>query len=171
MDAAARSSCAQVRTTCTGRVFLDHQVTAWTLIEGPLMTNGDIRRRNPFGVPDAPDPDGGDIDEFAATADLDGSSSDANASRWSPLKNDRPGELSGGWSSRWNGAADPTVPGDSAEAWKEGHAEVRTDQDRVYILFDWASGKRRALLDVRRQGEARLIGRYVNLSDPTIIRP
>jgi hypothetical protein len=48
---------------------------------------------------------------------------------------------------------------------------VRAADDRVYILFDWDNGVRRGLIDARREGAARLIGKYINLTDPKIIRP
>jgi hypothetical protein len=35
----------------------------------------------------------------------------------------------------------------------------------------WNSGAGRALIDARRSGSNQLLGRYINLSDPTITRP
>ena len=49
---------------------------------------------------------------------------------------DRPDAIAGHWSSRWNGGADPAIPGDAADRWKQGPAEVRRAGDRVYLLFD-----------------------------------
>lgn len=43
--------------------------------------------------------------------------------------------------------------------------------DRVYLLFDWDDGRRRGLLEARQDGPTRLVGRYINLTDPTITRP
>ena len=78
--------------------------------------------RNPFGVMDVPNPDDQTVKEFAASATLDGAADDANATAWS----DAVGEtghgdsIEGDWSSRWNGAADPTISGDAADKWKAG---------------------------------------------------
>ena len=70
--------------------------------------------RNPFGVMDVPDPNDADVAQFAASATLDGSATDANAQAWSQV--DSFGEqhtILGNWSSRWNGGADPTIAGDT----------------------------------------------------------
>jgi hypothetical protein len=128
--------------------------------------------RNPFGVQDAPDPDGSDVDDFAAQVHLSGSADDPNARAWrSSLGDEQHGSIEGAWSSRWNGGADPAIAGDTKEAWKQGNAELQVVGDRVYLLFDWGNGSRQALIDARRDGPERLIGRYVNLSDPAITRP
>jgi hypothetical protein len=127
--------------------------------------------RNPFGVQDAPDPDGDDIDAFAADARLDGAASDDNANAWGIARNEAQASLEGEWSSRWNGGADPTIPGDTASAWKEGQATVQRANGRIYVLFDWDGGARRALLDVRQTGPGRLAGRYINLGNPAITQP
>lgn len=119
--------------------------------------------RNPFGVADVPDPDGDDVRAFAATVQLDGGADDPNASAWSGA--------AGAWSSRWNGGADPAIPGDMPALWKAGRAEVIARDDRIFILFDWNDGARRGLLEARRDGGALWLGRYLNLSDPTIARP
>lgn len=65
---------------------------------------------------------------------------------------------------------DPTIPGDAKENWKQGHAEVKLAGERIYLLFDWDHGARKGLIDARRDG-ARLVGKYVNLTDPAIVRP
>ncbi len=128
--------------------------------------------RNPFGVEDAPDPDGSDVKEFAAGVRLSGTAEDANAEAWCLVpEEERPDSIAGEWSSRWNGGADPTIAGDTGEAWKHGNAELKIVGDRVYLLFDWAEGARRALIDARLDAGNRLMGRYINLSDPTITRP
>lgn len=119
--------------------------------------------KNPFGVVDVPDPDGADVRAFAATVQLDGGADDPNASAW----NGAPGV----WSSRWNGGADPAIPGDVPERWKPGRAEVVVRDERIFIVFDWNDGARRGLLEARRDGDARWLGRYLNLSDPSIARP
>jgi hypothetical protein len=128
--------------------------------------------RNPFGVIDAPDPNGSDVDDFAAQAHWIAGAGDPNACAWTDSGGDeqRP-SIEGVWSSRWNGGADPTLVGDTEATWKRGKAELRTVGDRVYVLFDWADGARHALIDARRDGPARLIGRYVNVSDPTTTCP
>jgi hypothetical protein len=137
------------------------------------MTASDPRQvRNPFGVIDAPDPDGHDIVEFAVRVELSAGFDDPNALPWAGSHGDEQHpSIEGRWSSRWNGGADPTLSGDTADIWKQGKGEVRAAGDRVYALFDWADGARQALLDARRDGPRRLIGRYVNLGDPTITSP
>jgi hypothetical protein len=128
--------------------------------------------RNPFGVMDVPDPNDGEAMEFAAGAKLAGAADDENARAWTAGGDrDQSGAIEGSWSSRWNGGADPTIPGDAANKWKQGRAEVKVAGDRVYLLFDWDNGARRGLIDAQREGTTRLVGKYVNLTDPKIIRP
>jgi hypothetical protein len=127
--------------------------------------------RNPFGVMDVPDPNDGEVTQFAATATLKGSADDENAAAWSTTENGGRETIEGGWSSRWNGGADPTIPGDAADKWKAGPAEARTVGDRIYLRFDWDSGARQGLIDARRDGPRRLVGKYINLSNPAITRP
>jgi len=128
--------------------------------------------RNPFHVMDVPDPDDRATLEFAAGAELAGTSDDDNARAWTtPSDRAQYGAIEGHWSSRWNGGADPTIPGDARDKWKQGQAEVRAADDRVYILFDWDNAARRGLIDARRELATRLIGKYINLTDPKIIRP
>jgi hypothetical protein len=126
--------------------------------------------RNPFNVMDVPNPDDEEVMAFAAHADLDGSADDENARAWGVRAAHGP-HIEGVWSSRWNGGADPTIPGDSTDRWKEGRAEVRTAGDRVYLLFDWDGGARKGLIEARRVGAAKLVGRYLNLTAPEITRP
>lgn len=127
------------------------------------------KSNNPFGVQDVPDPSGPDVLEFAATAVLDGLSSDANAPQWTTSVSEPLDTLAGSWSSRWNGGADPTIPNDAKEKWKPGNATVKIEKQRVYILFDWHDGQRKGLIDAQREGQ-RLVGRYINLSNPAIVR-
>ena len=54
---------------------------------------------------------------------------------------------------------------------KQGNGEAKIVGDRVYLLFDWDSGKRRRLIDARREGSRRLIGKYINLNNPEITVP
>ena len=129
------------------------------------------RRRNPFDVMDVPDPSGPDVLEFAAGATLAGNADDENAKTWADLGGgDQYEGVDGYWSSRWNGGADPTIPGDAESKWKPGQAEVRAEGDRLYLLFDWGNGARRGLIDAHRKG-TRLVGKYINLTDPKITRP
>jgi hypothetical protein len=134
------------------------------------QANTNIVIRNPFGTMDVPDPDGRDVVDFAATAALDGGNDDVNASRWSEAP-DAADPLDGVWASRWNGGADPTIPGDTPEQWKRGRAEFRAAGDRVYLRFDWDHGRRHGLIEARREGTHRLVGKYINLTNPAITRP
>ena len=128
--------------------------------------------RNPFDVMDVPNPDDHEVLEFAAITSLAGRSDDENARAWATSGERNPHEtLEGIWSSRWNGGADPTIPGDANDKWKQGGAQVRTVDDRVYVLFDWNDGARKGLIDARRDGTTGLIGKYINLTNPKIIRP
>ncbi len=126
--------------------------------------------RNPFDVMDVPDPDCREVREFAASAQLAGHADDENAQAWAPSRGDPYDTIEGSWSSRWNGGANPTIPGDAASKWKQGQAEVRAEGDRLYLLFDWDNGARRGLIDAHREG-AKLVGKYINLTDPKITRP
>lgn len=134
------------------------------------QANTNIVIRNPFGAMDVPDPDGRDVIDFAAIAALDGGKDDVNAPPWcgSPPPAD---PLEGAWASRWNGGADPTIPGDTPEQWKQGRAELRATAERIYLRFDWDNGHRHGLIDARRDGAQRLVGKYINLTNPAITRP
>jgi hypothetical protein len=128
--------------------------------------------RNPFGTMDVPEPNGPDVIEFAAAASLEGQDDDANAAAWAGLPYAAgAGSLEGRWFSRWNGGADPTIAGDAPEKWKQGQAELRLKDDRAYLLFDWDNGKRKGLIEARRDGATRLVGKYINLTNPEIVRP
>jgi hypothetical protein len=127
--------------------------------------------RNPFDVVDVPNPNDQQVLEFAAVTELAGTADDENARAWATAsERDQFDALEGNWSSRWNGGADPTIPGDAENKWKQGGAELRAGEERVYILFDWNHGARKGLIDARREG-TRLVGKYINLTDPKIIRP
>lgn len=119
---------------------------------------------------DVPDPDDAEVMQFAGNTMLEGSAGDANAAIWCTAVIRQPGSIAGNWSSRWNGAADPTIFGDTADKWKQGRGEVKIAEDRVYLYFDWDSGARKGLIDAKREGE-RLIGKYINLTSPAITRP
>jgi hypothetical protein len=128
--------------------------------------------RNPFGVMDVPDPSDAEVTQFALSVALDGSGADDNAANWSRV--DSIGEqhsILGNWSSRWNGGADPTIAGDAANKWKQGRAEARIAGGRVYLYFEWNSGAGKGLIDARREGSQRLVGKYINLGNPAITRP
>jgi hypothetical protein len=113
---------------------------------------------------DVPDPDGRAVLEFAAGAKLEGTADDENAKAWTDAgERDQHSGIDGDWSSRWNGGADPTIPGDAASKWKQGKAEAKAAGDRLYLLFDWNN-------DARREG-TKLVGKYINLTDPNITRP
>ncbi len=129
------------------------------------------RRRNPFDVMDVPNPNDQEVQEFATRTKLEGALDDENAKAWvTPNNRDQHGAIEGSWSSRWNGGADPTIPGDAADKWKPGQAEVKSGGDRVYLQFDWDNGARRGLIDARREGTT-LVGKYINLTDPKVTRP
>jgi len=123
---------------------------------------------NPFGVMDVPDAFGAEVIAFADAATLDGAADDDNAAAWSGTATNA---IEGAWNSRWRGAADPTIPGDAPDRWKQGAGDVRVANDRVYLKFDWNGGVRKGLIEARREGANRLVGKYINLSDPKITRP
>ena len=128
--------------------------------------------RNPFGVMDVPNPNDDDVMQFARNTTPEESATDENAKPWGAGDASDPhGTIEGRWSSRWKGAADPTIPGDSPDKWKQGQGEARIVGGRVYLLFDWDSGKRRGLIDARREGPRRLVGKYINLNNPEITVP
>jgi hypothetical protein len=127
--------------------------------------------RNPFDVMDVPNPNDQEVLEFATRTKLAGTPDDENAKAWATGDRDHPDSIEGNWSSRWNGGADPTIPGDAANKWKVGRTEVRASGDRLYLLFDWDSGARKGLIDARRDGKTRLVGKYINLTDPKVTRP
>jgi hypothetical protein len=58
----------------------------------------------------------------------------------------------------------------AANKWKQGEAEAKAAGDHLYLLFDWDSGVRRGLIDAHREG-TRLVGKYINLTDPKVTRP
>jgi hypothetical protein len=137
-----------------------------------MKSESDPATRNPFGVMDVPNPNDDDVTQFACNTAPEESAADENAKLWSAHDTSyQRGAIEGEWSSRWNGAADPTIPGDAPDKWKPGRGEARIVGDRVYLLFDWDSGKRRGLIDARREGPQRLVGKYINLNNPEITVP
>ena len=136
------------------------------------MSENDPAIRNPFGVMDVPNPNDDDVMQFARNTAPEESADDENAKPWAAGDASSPrGAIEGEWSSRWKGAADPTIAGDTPDKWKQGRGEARIAGDRVYLLFDWDSGKRRGLIDARREGPQRLVGKYINLNNPEITVP
>ena len=128
--------------------------------------------RNPFGVMDVPNPSDDDVTQFARCTAPEESATDGNAERWSGHDTSYLHDtIEGQWSSRWNGAADPTIPGDTPANWKQGRGEAKIVGNRLYLLFDWDFGKRRGLIDARREGSRRLVGKYINLGNPEITVP
>lgn len=128
--------------------------------------------RNTFGVMDVPSPDDQEVQEFAAGAKLAVTSDDENAGAWTaPRDRNQGGAIEGDWSSRWKGGADRTIPGDAADKWKQGQAQVKTANGRVFVLFDWDDGARKGLIEAQREGTTKLVGKYINLTDPRITRP
>jgi hypothetical protein len=119
--------------------------------------------RNPFGVQDVPNPQDGEVLEFARAARPLGSADDANSEPWSGASGGGSPSLEGNWSSRWNGGA-------AKDQWKDGKGRIRMTGDRFYALFDWDGGTQSGLIEARREG-ATLIGRYINLGKPEITRP
>jgi len=131
----------------------------------------DTAKRNPFGEIDVPEPNDGKVNSFATTAMLDGGAQDDNAQQWAVISEGAHASIDGAWQSRWNGGADPAVPGDAPEHWKSGGAEVRTLSSWVYIRFDWHRGARRGLIEAQYRDGKRLVGKYINLTNPVILRP
>jgi hypothetical protein len=129
----------------------------------------DLGSRNPFGVLDVPNPNDLEVARFAATT-TPGGFADANAEPW-VTANESDGTIEGSWSSRWNGGADPSIPDDAPYKWKRGSAQARIIGERVYLLFDWDRGARKGLIDAMRESPNRLVGKYINLSNPAIARP
>jgi hypothetical protein len=131
-------------------------VTALALVAaGAVAADETAKIRNPFNVKDVPDPDGDDVQAFAARVKLAGGAEDANAEPWAPqVTPGKAGSLDGKWSSRWNG-------GSAGKQWTAGAATVKQVGDRVYILYKDRTAT--YLIDAKRQGESRLVGRYLNL--------
>ena len=137
-----------------------------------VASGNDPATRNPFGVMDVPHPNDDEVMQFARVTVPEEFATDENAKPWSVGEASyQHGTIEGEWSSRWNGAADPTIPGDAPNKWKQGRGEARIVEDRVYLLFDWDSGTRRGLIDARREGPRRLVGKYINLNNPEIMVP
>jgi hypothetical protein len=153
-----------------GGTAIELTASSQLTLELTMQSNTALTIRNPFGTMDVPEPNDSDVIYFAESATLAGSATDGNAAAWAP-KPEASYALDGAWASRWNGGADPTIPGDAPDKWKQGRAELRVAADRVYLRFDWDGGRRHGLIDAIREGTNRLVGKYINLTDPSITRP
>ena len=103
---------------------------------------------------------------------LNGAPGDDNAKGWTSTRERGPkATVEGPWESRWNGAADPTIPGDAADHWKHGAGELKIARNTIYLTFDWNGGVRKGMIEARREGDNRLVGKYIDLSTPEITRP
>jgi hypothetical protein len=147
-------------------------MTRETQEDRTIALDGTSGIRNPYGVMDVPKPNDQEVVEFAAHANLNGSTDDNNELAWGTVsENAASRSIEGTWSSRWNGGADPTIPGDAKEKWKQGQGEVRLVGNRVYLLFNWDNGARRGLIDAKIEGAGKLVGKYINLTAPEVMRP
>ncbi len=117
----------------------------------PLTLTGTDDPKRPFGLAvEVPDPAGDDVKEFAAQVKLSGDDDDWNAPQWCDnIHQGKRGSLDGLWESR--GSNRGTT------------AHVKTVGDWVYILNNPG---RYELVKARRQGN-RLVGRYINVEDPS----
>ena len=123
-----------------------------------VISENDPATRNPFGVMDVPTPNDDDVMQFARNTTLEESATDENAKPWGAGDASDPrGTIEGQWSSRWNGAADPTIPGDTPDKWKQGRGEAKNRGRPRVLVIRWDSGKRRGLIDARREGPQRLV--------------
>ena len=130
-------------------------------ILSPLSGQAGKKTRNPFDVPDVPDPDGKDVEAFAATVKLAGDAKDANAEQW--VKQETTGDkksLDGEWYGRWNHTGKNWVP-----VFK---VQVKTVGDRVYVFYKDFQG--RFLVDLRRDKD-RLVGRLRGVDNPSDTDP
>lgn len=152
----------------TSDIALNPAVGCGHELRVPMSSASNVR--NPFGVMDVPGPDDDEVRAFAARTVLSGAMDDANAPAWATLPVEVR-DIEGDWSSRWNGGADTAIPGDAADKWKAGQGELRLAGDRLYLLFDWHDGARRGLIDAHRETPTRLVGKYINLTNPAIMRP
>jgi hypothetical protein len=113
--------------------------------------------RNPFDQKDVPDPDGKDVQDFAATVTLSGDDKDANAEQWvTEAREGKKGSLDGSWAERWN------VDGGDWQ-YGTGRTQIKVRGDRVYMLVNSSNG--RFLIDLKRD-KKRLAGRYQGIDHP-----
>jgi uncharacterized protein (TIGR03067 family) len=107
--------------------------------------------RNPFGLPDVEDPDGGEVQAFAARTKLPGGPDDPNAEQWvtQATRGDKD-SLDGEWFCRWRNT------GETEWNYCKGTARIKTVGGRVYLRYTDHQG--RFLMETRRE-KGRLIGR------------
>ena len=124
------------------------------VIGGPRVAEAaadDDKPRNPFGVPDVKDPDGQDVQDFAAKTTLPGDAKDPNAEQWvTEATAGKKGSLVGEWSDRWNG-------GQGDWNYGTGPTQIKVVGDRVYMLVNASNGK--YLIELIRTKD-RLGGRF-----------
>jgi hypothetical protein len=136
------------------------------LVLNPGLTGADEKAektRNPFGVPDVPDPDGKDVKDHAAKVKLAGDAKDANAEQWvKEVTTGKTDALDGEWYGRWNGY------GGGDWVMGIGTTQIKTAGDRVYILFKDHQG--RFLIEAVRD-KNRLTGRWKGLDNPSDTGP
>lgn len=114
--------------------------------------------RNPYSVEDVPDPVGGDVEDFARSVRVAADpSTDENALAWVTVATEADG-LEGAWTSRWRVGNEP---------WRQGVATLKLDGDRVFIMY---KDEGTYLIEAERRGD-RLVGRYVNVANPTDSSP
>jgi hypothetical protein len=117
-------------------------------------------KRNPFGVPDVPDPTGEDVKAFAAAVKLAGGEKDNNAEAWvKEATEGKPGSPEGDWQSRWSGG--------------KGTVRVKVVNDRVYFLSLETEGNfkgRTYLLECVRD-KNKLMGRWIDVANPDDSHP
>jgi hypothetical protein len=117
--------------------------------------------RNPFGLDfDVPDPLGDDVRAFAETVKLDAGPDDPNAEAWVEVDPTATWDsIEGPWAGRWNS---------SEEGWRSGLADIRIEGESIFIRFQ---DDVRYLIEARREGPDRLLGRYVNVDAPIDTSP
>ena len=76
--------------------------------------------------------------------------------------------IEGPWSSRWNGSADPTIADYTATNVNRAKAKPERVGDRVYLYLDWDFGARKGLIDAKRVGPQRLVGKIHQPHQPLL---
>jgi hypothetical protein len=129
---------------------------------GPIKVQNS---RNPFGVPDVLDPDGRDVQTFAAGVVLPGDAKDPNAEQWVKVPTaGKKGSIEGDWSGRWNKSEGPWFAA-------KGACQIQEVGGRVYIFVN-ATAPTGAdaywLIDLKRNKD-RLVGRGHRVDTPAPI--
>jgi hypothetical protein len=122
--------------------------------------------RNPFGVKDVADPDGKDVQDYAAGRKGLGGADDPNAAEWVKAATDGTrGSIDGQWMDRWRESPD--------QAWNRGKkgSQIKEIDGRVYLLINASNGQ--FLVDTKRTGAKgnRLVGRYRGVDNPSDTGP